>query len=356
MLVISRNTAFAYRGKPFETRMIGRELGVRYVLEGSVRRFGRRVRVSAQLIDVDVDALVWADRFVSRLSDLFELHGEITAAIAGAIEPELLKCERNRIVSRPPQTEDAYELYQRGLWHFYRYTKEDSIEAAVLYRSAMEMDAQYPQPVAQLAITLCNAGYLGWADDANRNYVEAYELAQRALALDARYPPAHLALGLVCMWTQRTDLAMLSFREAINLSPSYAPAHVLLGQMHLYCGHPEEAIALAAKGIRLSPKDPRLFIWLPALSGAHYQLRHYAEAIEAGRRSWMLNRKWPAGLRYVVAGLAQLGRIEEAKVALEELRLLNPNLAVVEGNLRRLYNDPAAVEHILEGLRAAGMD
>ena len=356
MLVISRNTAFAYRGKPFDTRVIGRELGVRYVLEGSVRRFGRRVRVSAQLIDVYVDALVWADRFVSRLSDLSELHGEITAAIAGAIEPELLKCERNRIVSRPPQTEDAYELYQRGLWHFYRYTKEDNIEAAVLYRSAMEMDAQYPQPVAQLAITLCNAGYLGWADDANRNYVEAYELAKRALALDARYPPAHLALGLVCMWTQRTDLAMLSFREAINLSPSNAPAHVLLGQMHLYCGHPEEAIALAAKGIRLSPKDPRLSIWLPALSGAHYQLRHYAEAIEAGRRSWMLNRKWPAGLRYVVAGLAQLGRIEEAKVALEELRLLNPNLAFVEGNLRRLYNDPAAVEHILDGLRAAGMD
>ena len=115
-------------------------------------------------------------------------------------------------------------------------------------------------------------------------------------------------------------------------------------------------MALTAKGIRLSPKDPRLFIWLPALSGAQYQLRHYAEAIEAGRRSWMLNRNWPAGLRYVVAGLAQLGRIEEAKAALEELKLLNPNLPVVEGNLRRLYSDPAAVEHILEGLRAAGMD
>ena len=117
-----------------------------------------------------------------------------------------------------------------------------------------------------------------------------------------------------------------------------------------------ESHKLDEKGIRLSPKDPRLFIWLPALSGAHYQLRHYAEAIEAGLRSWMLNRNWPAGLRYAVAGLALAGRIEEAKAALEELKLLNPNLAFVEGNLRRLYNDRTAIDHILDGLRAAGLD
>jgi tetratricopeptide (TPR) repeat protein len=158
------------------------------------------------------------------------------------------------------------------------------------------------------------------------------------------------------MWMHRSDLAMSSFQEAINLNPSNAAAHVLLGQMHLYRGHPEEAIALAEKGIRLSPKDSRLFIWLPALSGAHYQLRQYAPAVEAGLRSWMLNRNWPAGLRYVVAGLARLGRDEEARAALEELKLLNPNLAFVEGNLRRLYEDQAAVDHILDGLRAAGFD
>ena len=149
---------------------------------------------------------------------------------------------------------------------------------------------------------------------------------------------------------------MSSLQEAIDLNPSYSAAHVLLGQTHLYRGNPEEAIALAEKGIRLSPKDPRLFIWLSALSGAHYQLRHYARAVEAGRRSWMLNRNWPAGLRYVVAGLAQLGRVEEAEAALEELKLINRNLAFVEGNLRRLYKDQAAVDHVLDGLRAAGFD
>ncbi len=356
MLVISRNTAFTYRDKPLDTKQIGRELGVRFALKGSVRRSGERVRVNAQLIDAEADAHLWAERFDRRLDNLFELQDEIATAIAGAIEPELLKSERNRIASQPQHTADAYEFYQRGLWRLYRYTKEDSIEAQALFRRAVAMDAHYPQAAALLAITLCNAAYLGWADDAKLNYVEAYELAQRAAGLDPRCPAAHFALGLVCMWTRRSDRAMLSFQEAIDLNPSHAAAHVLLGQMRLYRGCAEEAIALAERGIHLSPKDPRLFIWLPALAGAHYQLKHYDQAVEAGRRSWMLNRHWPAGLRYVVAGLARLGQIEEAKAALEDLKLLNPNLGFVEGNLRRLYRDRAAVDHILDGLREAGLD
>jgi TolB-like protein/Tfp pilus assembly protein PilF len=355
LLVISRNTAFTYRDRACDTRQIGLELGVRYVLEGSVRRLGKRVRINIQLIDAATDFHLFAEMFDRELSDLFELQDEITTVIAGAIEPELLKSERNRITGRPP-SEDAYELYQRGLWYFYRYTKDDSAEAEALFRRALEIDTEYPQPTAQLAITLCNAAYLGWADDIRGNYVKAYEQAQRAVSLDPRYPPAHFAVGLVCMWTRRRDRAVSSFQEAITLNPSYSAAHVLFGQMHLYRGNPEDAIKLVEKGIRLSPKDPRLFIWLPALAGAHYQLKHYAEAIETGQRSWILNRKWPAGLRYVVAGLAQLGRIEEARAALQELKLLNPDLAFVEGNLSRLYDDRRAVDHILDGLRAAGFD
>ena len=161
---------------------------------------------------------------------------------------------------------------------------------------------------------------IGWADDADARFEEAYDLARQAVALDPRYPNAHFALGLACMWTRRSERGIAAFEEAIKLNPSFAAAHVLLGQMYLYAGRPEEAIELAEKGIRLSPSDPRLFIWLPALAGAHYQMRHYAEAVEAGRRSWSLNRNWPHGLRYVVAGLAQLGRIEEAQAALAELK------------------------------------
>jgi tetratricopeptide (TPR) repeat protein len=354
--VIARNSTFTYKGKTVDIKKVGQELGVRYVLEGSVRKSGRRVRVTAQLIRADTGHHIMAERFDRDLTDLFELQDEITSRIAGAIEPELLKFERERIADRPQHSEDAYEFCQRGVWHHYRHTKADNVEAQAYFRRALAIDAQYPQATAALAIAVCNAAFLGWAEDVEANYVEAYELAQRAVALDARYPNARYALGVVCMWTSRSDHAIAGFHEAIKLNPSFAAAHVPLGQMYLYGGQPEEAITQAEKGIRLSPSDPRLFIWLPALAGAHYQLRHYEEAVGIGRRAWALGRNWPAGLRYVVAGLGQLGRIEEAQVALAEMKALDTDLAFVESNLTRLYINREGVDHFLDGLRKAGFE
>ncbi len=354
--VIARNSTFTYKGKTVDIKTVGEELGARYVLEGSVRKSGRRVRVTAQLIQADTGHHIMAERYDRDLTDLFELQDEITHAIAGAIEPEILKFERDRIAERPQRSEDAYELYQRGVWHHYRNTKEDNIEAQAFFRRALAIDAQYPQAAAALTIAVLNAGFLGWAESAEANFAEAYALGQRAIRLDPRYPNAHYALGLVCMWTQRIDRGITAFEEAIRLNPSHAAAHVMLGQTYVYTGRREDAIELAETGIRLSPTDPRLDRWLPALAGAHYQLRHYAEAVEAGRRSWSLNRNWPHGLRYVVAGLAQLGRIEDAQPALAELKLMDANLEFSASVFRRNWPDPADVDHLLEGLRKAGFE
>jgi adenylate cyclase len=354
--VIARASTFTYKGKTVDIKKVGQELGVRYVLEGSVRKSGRRVRVTAQLIQADTGHHIMAERYDRDLTDLFELQDEITHAIAGAIEPELLKFERARIAERPQLSEDAYELYQRGMGHHYLNSKADNVDAQSYFRRALRIDAQYPQATAALAIAVLNAAYLGWADDRELNYDESFELAQRAIGLDARYPNAHFALGAVCMWTRQPDRGIAAFQEAIKLNPSFAAAHVLLGQMYLYSGRREEAIEWAEKGIRLSPSDPRLFIWLPALAGAHYQLRHYEEAVEAGRRSWTLNRNWPHGLRYVVAGLGQLGRIEEARAALAELRLMDANLEYSASVFRRNWPDPTDVDHLLDGLRKAGFE
>jgi tetratricopeptide (TPR) repeat protein len=211
------------------------------------------------------------------------------------------------------------------------------------------------QATAGLSIALSAAASLGWADNVDAHFEDSYALAQKAVTLDPRYPNAHFALGLVCMWTHRSDRGIAEFEEAIKFNPSFAAAHVLLGQMYLYAGQREEAIERVEKGIRLSPSDPRLFIWLPALAGAHYQMRHYEKAIAAGRRSWSLNRNWPHGLRYVVAGLAQLGRIEEAQAALSDLQLTDANLEFSASMLRRNWPDPADVDHLLDGLRKAGM-
>ena len=354
--VIARNSTFNYKGQTVDVKKVGGELGVRYVLEGSVRKSGHRVRVTAQLIRADTGHHIMAERYDRDLTDLFELQDDITHAIAGAIEPELLKFERERIAERPPRSEDAYELYQRGMFHHYRQNKTDNAEAQAYFRRALTIEPQYPQATAALSIALSSAAMVGWAGDTDAVFEDGYVVAQRAVTLDARYPNAHFALGLVCMWTSRADRAIEAFEEAISLNPSFAAAHVLLGQMYLYRSRLEEAIRLAEKGVRLSPSDPRLFIWLPALAGAHYQLREYAQAVEIGRRSWTLNRNWPAGLTYVVAGLAQLGRIDEAEAALADLRRLDANLSFVRTTLRRLYTDQAGIDHILDGLRQAGFE
>jgi adenylate cyclase len=352
--VIARNSTFTYKGKAVDIKKVGEELGVRYVLEGSVRKSGRRVRVTMQLIRADTNHHIMAERYDRDLTDLFELQDEIAHAIAGAIEPELLKFERERIAERPPESEDAYELYQHGVWHHYRQNKADNIEAQGYFRRALAIEPQYPQATAGLSISLSSAAMIGWADDLDACFEDAYDFARHAVALDPRYPNAHFSLGLACMWTRRSERGMAAFEEAIKLNPSFAAAHVLLGQMYLYAGRPEETIGLAEKGIRLSPSDPRLFIWLPALAGAHYQMRHYAEAVEAGRRSWSLSRNWPHGLRYVVAGLAQLGRIDEARATLDDLKKFDSSLGVVEAGFMRTYRDRGGIDHILDGLRKAG--
>jgi adenylate cyclase len=354
--VIARTSTFTYRGRNVDIKEIGEGLGARYIVEGSVRKAGRRVRVTAQLIQADTGHHIMAERCDRDLTELFELQDEIVSAIVGAIEPELLKFERERISKRPQHSEDAYELYQRGMWHHYRHTKADNIEAQAYFRRALAIDAQYPQATAALAIAVCNAGYLGWTDNAERNYEEAFEVGQRAVALDARYSNAHFALGVTSMYMHRTDHAMSEMRQAIVLDPSFAAAHAILGHLLTYAGRPEETIPLVDRAIRLSPNDPRLFIWLPALAAAHYQLRDYEQAVEIGRRSWTLNRNWPTGLTYVVAGLAQLGQMDEARAALIKYRELRPiGLAGWERNARRLFTDAAAVAHILAGLRKAGM-
>ena len=354
--VIARNSTFTFKGQTVDVKKVGQELGARYVVEGSVRKSGHRVRVTAQLIQTDTGHHITAERYDRDLTDLFELQDEIVRTIAGAIEPELLKFERDRVAELPQHNEDAYAYYQHGMWHHYRQNKSDNIEAQAYFRQALATEPQYPQATAALSIALTSSGMLGWADSANASFEEAYVLAQQAVTLDQRYPIAHFALGLVCMWTRRAERAIAAFEEAIKLNPSFAAAHVLLGQMYLYRGQPDQAIGLAEKGIRLSPNDPRLYIWLPALAGAHYRLGHYQQAIEAGRRSWTLKRNWPAGLTYVVAGLAQLDRLEEAQTALADLRALDANFSFVRTTLQALYTEQDGIDHIIEGLRKAGFE
>jgi adenylate cyclase len=355
--VIARNSTFTYKGKSVDIKKVGEELGARYLVEGSVRKSGRRVRVTFQLIRADTNHHIMAERYDRDLTDLFDLQDEIAHVIAGAIEPEILKFERDRVAERPQHSEDAYGLFQRGMFHHYRQNKQDNLEAQSYFRRALAIDAQYPQAAAALAIAVLNAGYLGWSENAEQNFAQSLELAQRAVALDPRYPNAHFALALVSMWLGRNDRATAEFREAVKLNPSFAAAHAIFGAvLNSSEGKPEEAVESVENAIRLSPSDPRLFIWLVGLAAGHYQLGHYAQAAEIGRRSWSLNRSYITGLTYVVAGLAQLGRIEEARAALADLTELDPKLGAVRTTLERVYAHKPGSDHLLEGLRKAGFE
>jgi len=241
------------------------------------------------------------------------------------------------------------------MFHHYRQNKADNAEAQGYFRRALRIDPQYPQATAALSIALTASAYLSWSDDPERSYQEAFELGQRAVALDPRYPNAHFALALICMWTSRTEQAAAEFQEAIKLNPSFAAAHAVLGAVLNFLGDPQSGVASVEKAIRLSPSDPRLFIWLSGLAAAHYQTGNYAQAVETGRRSWALNRNYFTGLTYVVAGLAQLGKQDEARVALGNLRELDPKLTAARTTVQ-LYKNQAGIEHLIDGLRKAGFE
>jgi TolB-like protein/Tfp pilus assembly protein PilF len=353
--VIARNSTFTFKGKDVDIKQVGRELGARYVLEGSVRRLGSRVRVTAQLIDAERGDHLMAHKWDREITDLFALQDEVVLAIVGTIAPELLKIERERHARAPQQRTDAYDCYQRGLWHHYKHTKDDNLAAQDLYRKALAYDPEYPKALAALAHAICNAAIPGWVEDPDRSYAEAFALAERAVALDGRDAAARFVLGLTAMYVKRSDLALSEMAQAIGLNPSFSAAYVILGQLHNYVGEPEKGIRLIERGIQLSPRDPRLSLSLLALAGAYYQVGRYAEAVDAGRRSWALNRSWSAGLRYVVAGLGRLGRDEEAATPLAELKRIEPDLDHVALVLRRFYQVPAMIDHVLDGLRKAGM-
>jgi adenylate cyclase len=351
--VISRNSAFSFKGRKIELKTAGRELGARYLVEGSVRRQASQVRMNIQLVEAEVGHQLYAEHYDRDISDVLGVQDEIATSIVGVLEPELLRVERDR-ASTAPISVAAYDLLQRGLWHHYRRTKEDGVSAQAFFHKALAADPNYAQAAASLSICLSQSMLSGWMPDPQGAIVEAFALAQRAVFLDARDPLAHYALGLACLHSKRIPLGVREMEEAVRLNPSYAAAHANLGNFYNYLGRPDEALELVKRALRLSPNDPRLFLWIPPLAGAHYLAGRYEQAIEAGRYGLAIKPDYLHCLRYVVAALGQLGRQDEAAGALAQLRALDGKLANTESFLSAYYIHHKSLEHILEGLRKAG--
>jgi adenylate cyclase len=352
--VIARNSSFAYKGKAVDVKRAARELSVRYVLEGSVRRAGNRVRITAQLIDASTNNHVWADRYDGDLTDIFALQDEITKKVVSAIEPRLLEAEGVRALTRPPADLDAWEMVARASSIFWRMTPADSEAAISLYREAVRQHKSYAPAHSMLAVALLMSGFIGWTSR-TANLKDAADLAARAAELDGSDPWAHLALGQLATMRRQTDAAVHAFQRALELNPNFAAAHGFLGYALALDGQSEPAVEHLNQALSLSPHDPQNIVFMIGLGQAHYQAGRYHEALKYSQNIAQQRPEHFGAHRQLCASLAQAGRMEEARETLERLKQLQPNVSLAWVN-ENLPLTPRAMKNYLDGFRKAGLE
>ncbi|HEX2134581.1 MAG TPA: adenylate/guanylate cyclase domain-containing protein [Microvirga sp.] len=353
--VIARNSSFAYKGRSIDAKQVAQELGVRYILEGSVRRAGSRVRINGQLVDAESGNHLWAERYELDLSDIFAVQDEITQSVVAAIEPELLMAEGQRAIRRPPANLDAFECYQRGMWHFHQFTSGDNREAETWLRRAIELDPTFAQGWMGLARVLNASIWFGWSQDVERDRLEGYAAAHRGVDLDNRDPYCFYALTLHRLISREQVKALESAQRAIDLTPNFAVGHFSLGWARIFTGRFASAVDPLHRAMRLSPHDPINFSYLNALALAHYHQGEYERALAYANRSYGLRRLYNTG-RTLLACLGQLGLREEAeKVRAEVIELTLPEHDRFWA-LTNPYLNPDHVAHLREGLRLAGLE
>ena len=353
--VIARNSTYVYKSHAVDMTELGNDLGVRYVLEGSVRKSGKRVRVSAQLIEASSGRHVWAERYDRELDDMFALQDEMTETIVRAIEPELGSAERERAIRKPPESRSAWDLFQRGLWHHYRFTKEDNAKGQHFFQQAIAADPTFAQPMAALAHAHYWDVLLGFVDDAQATLAEALGYARQALSLDDKEPLAHFALGRIHTLRGELDTAIAELNQATELNPNCAYTHYGLGMALMLDGNPSMALDSIDTAIRLNPHDPSIWTFMSGRALALLVTEKFAEAAEWARRSVRSATAgvWAYGIE--AAALGHLGRKREASAALAETYRLKPDFST--GFVREVFpfRNPGHLETALDGLRKAGL-
>jgi TolB-like protein len=351
LFVIARNSSFTYKGHAVDVKQVGLELGVRYVLEGSVRKGGNRVRITAQLIDATTGAHLWADRFDGALKDVFELQDNVASSVAGVIEPALLGAEMSRSAQRPTNDLTAYDLYLRALTPMRSgdVGRESYVEALDLLNQAIQRDARYAPALALAGSCRSSLDVAGWTNDAGANRDEALRLTRRALAA-ARDDPNVLAYGAYVLAYFGEDIvaAIALIDRSLELNPSFAIGWWRSGWLRLWAGQADLAIEHFQTGLRLSPRvrmhDPFLGIGV-----GHFFARRYHEAREMLLRSTQENPNWVPSYRFLASCYAQMGRLGEAREIIERLRTLT-DVVVPHGTH---WRHPEHRELYLEGLQLA---
>ena len=355
LMVIARSSCFTYKGHAVEVRQVGRELGARYVLEGSLRKAGNRIRISAQLIEAETGSRLWAERYDRDLADIFAVQDEITQAVAAAIAPAIADAELRRAMHKPLDRLDAWVVYQRGLWHLRKATSDDNLRAVDLFQHAIDLDPTFSGAYGGLAIARATAAdFQGQPPSGTAHDVESP--ARQAVALDPANAEARSTLAAVLYRRGDYDSALAEAECALAISPNLAAAHGVLGAILVFSGRPKEGIAALERNIRLDRRGPQRVIRLNQITLGFYFCREYESAVERAKEVIWAYPDYPHSYRWLAAALGQLDRIDEAKTALEEAIGIAP--AAFDMFVRHgvPWIRPEDHVHMLEGLRKAGWE
>ena len=352
--VIARNSSFIYKGKAVHLKQVAADLGVGYVVEGSVRKAGDRIRITVQLNDVATGSHIWAERYDRDLADVFAVQDEITESIVAAIEPQLYAAENFHSKRKPPDSMDAWDLVMRALAHYWRVTRQDNIVAQALLEKAISIDQDYGQALGVLATSHTFCAHMGWEELA-ASAPTAERAALSAIDSDSEDPWAHHALGCVHLFSRRFDDSLAEFELALRLNPNFSLAQGYYGLALAYCGRWQEGEEAARRAIRLSPRDPFAAVYHGIAAYSQFIGRNYDEAARLAREGIRQRGDFVGAHRVLTAATAMTARGDAASIALRDLRRAQPNISLAWIADHMPIKSDAEREHYLHALRRAGL-
>jgi len=354
LFVIARNSSFTYKDKAVDVKQVGRELGVRYVLEGSVRKSGNRMRITGQLVDTATGAHLWADRFDGAVEDIFELQDQVTARVLGAIAPKLQQAESERASRKAPQNLDAWESFVRAMSLYSLHSNSSTSEAIGMLDRAIALDPSYAQAHGLRAVCFAWRVIQGW-ENRDTAFAEAAESIRRAFASDAHEPWAFIAQGFIAASKRQDSEIVSAYSQAVEASPNFAYAHGLLGAAHALGGRPDQAIDCIDRAVRLSPRDIFGDEYHLFYAFAHFQAGRYAEAAASAERAIQQRPEHPVLYIMGAAANALAGEIGKSRELIGQLSKLVPNISAADIEKTFPYCRPEDRSRLAAGLRAGGL-
>jgi adenylate cyclase len=356
LLVMARNSSFTYKGRAVDVRRVAEELGVRYVLEGSVRRASQRIRITGQLIDATTGAHIWADRFDGEAEDIFELQDKVTECVVGAIEPSLRRAEIERSRRKRPDSLAAYDLFLRALTPLHKLRPEANVEALRFLEQAIAIDPGYAPALAYAAWCYEQRLLHGWSTAPDEDKVAAVRLARQALSIDSGEAAAIAMASFVLTFVGHDyDGGRRAAQRALDLNPNSPTVCWMTGWVIMLGGDPQGAIPIFERSLRLSPSDPQVNFLLNGLGMSHLIMEHPEEAYEFASKAVALDPDVDVIYYVLIPACGYLGRTEEAKRAIAKLQLLAPGITTSSFRERMPLRNEAHMTMLLDGLRKAGL-